>query len=138
MTLLTSPFAARDRNTEAKDSSPSSEIGEASDQAGSDSSQLEERKQVSSVGAGEPSERVQHSNIDANTTSTISTDMAAKDAGFENFETFLLSYGLRIYNWDDVEEGKGILTAMGYNLHPAQADSPRVRLRFVVFVNVQY
>jgi hypothetical protein len=41
---------------------------------------------------------------------------AAKDAGFDNFPAFLLSYGLRIYNVDDVEEGKAILRAMGYGV----------------------
>jgi hypothetical protein len=44
------------------------------------------------------------------------TNAAAKDAGHENFPTFLLSYGLRIYNDDDVEEGKAILRAMGYGV----------------------
>ena len=41
---------------------------------------------------------------------------AAKDAGFDNFPAFLLSYGLRIYNLDDVEEGKAILRGMGYGV----------------------
>ncbi|KAJ4366628.1 hypothetical protein N0V95_000129 [Ascochyta clinopodiicola] len=40
------------------------------------------------------------------------TNAAAKDAGFDNFPAFLLSYGLRIFNHDDVEEGKAILRAM--------------------------
>jgi hypothetical protein len=44
------------------------------------------------------------------------TNAAAKDAGFENFPTFLLSYGLRVYNHDDVQEGKAILRAMGYGV----------------------
>jgi hypothetical protein len=39
---------------------------------------------------------------------------AAKDAGFDNFSAFLLSYELRIYNHEDVEEGKAILRGMGY------------------------
>jgi hypothetical protein len=41
---------------------------------------------------------------------------AAKDAGFDNFPAFLLSYGLRIYNIEDVEEGKAILRGMGYDV----------------------
>jgi hypothetical protein len=43
-------------------------------------------------------------------------DSAAKDAGHANFPAFLLSYGLRIYNVDDVEEGKAILRGMGYGV----------------------
>jgi len=42
------------------------------------------------------------------------TTSAAKDAGHTSFSNFLLSYGLRIYNPDDVEEGKAILRGMGY------------------------
>ncbi|KAH7126711.1 hypothetical protein B0J11DRAFT_433424, partial [Dendryphion nanum] len=42
--------------------------------------------------------------------------VAAKDAGFSSFKAFLESYGLRIWNDDDVEEGKEILRAMGYVL----------------------
>lgn len=41
------------------------------------------------------------------------TNAAAKDAGFDNFPTFLLSFGLRIHNHEDVEEGKAILRGMG-------------------------
>ena len=49
--------------------------------------------------------------------STISgTDAAAKDGGFQNFQNFLESYGLKIWNSDDVEEGKSILRAMGYGV----------------------
>jgi hypothetical protein len=44
------------------------------------------------------------------------TNAAAKHAGFDNFPAFLLSYGLRIYNHDDVEEGKAILRGMGYGV----------------------
>lgn len=44
------------------------------------------------------------------------TDAAAKDAGFDNFKAFLLSYGLRLENNDDVQEGKAILRAMGYGV----------------------
>ena len=44
------------------------------------------------------------------------TTAAAKDAGFRNFPEFLLSYGLRLHNPDDVEEGKAILRAMGYGV----------------------
>jgi hypothetical protein len=43
-----------------------------------------------------------------------STHQAAKDAGFKDFNAFLLSYNLRIECSDDVEEGKAILRAMGY------------------------
>lgn len=35
-----------------------------------------------------------------------------KAAGFTSFNQFLLSYGLRMYNPDDVEEGKRILYAL--------------------------
>lgn len=38
-----------------------------------------------------------------------------KAAGFRNFPEFLLSYGLRIYNPEDVEEGKAILKALCEN-----------------------
>jgi len=44
------------------------------------------------------------------------TNAAAKDAGFDNFPAFLLAYGLRIYNDDDVQEGKAILRVMGYGV----------------------
>lgn len=44
------------------------------------------------------------------------TNAAAKDAGFRNFPEFLLSYGLRIYNPEDVEEGRAILRGMGYSV----------------------
>lgn len=44
------------------------------------------------------------------------TNAAAKDAGFDHFKAFLESYGLRIYNDDDVQEGKAILRAMGYGV----------------------
>jgi len=48
--------------------------------------------------------------------SITNTNAAAKDAGFRNFPEFLLSYGLRIWNHDDVEEGKAILRGMGYGV----------------------
>lgn len=44
------------------------------------------------------------------------TNAAAKDAGFDNFKAFLLSYGLRLENDDDVQEGRAILQAMGYGV----------------------
>jgi hypothetical protein len=44
------------------------------------------------------------------------TTSAAKHAGFDNFPAILLSYGLRISNADDVEEGKAILRGMGYGV----------------------
>jgi hypothetical protein len=53
----------------------------------------------------------------SNSNVKIGTDKAAKDAGFRHFKAFLESYGLRIWNPEDVEEGKAILRGMGYNLH---------------------
>lgn len=44
------------------------------------------------------------------------TTAAAKDAGFKDFSSFLLAYGLRLENPDDVEEGKEILRAMSYGV----------------------
>jgi hypothetical protein len=44
------------------------------------------------------------------------TNSAAKDAGFTSFKNFLESYGLMLYNPEDVEEGKNILRGMGYDL----------------------
>jgi hypothetical protein len=41
---------------------------------------------------------------------------AAKDAGLKDFPTFLLSYGLKIWNADEVEEGKAVLRGMGYGV----------------------
>lgn len=41
---------------------------------------------------------------------------AARDAGFDSFSALLLSFGLRIYNPHDVEEGKAILRGMGYGI----------------------
>lgn len=35
-----------------------------------------------------------------------------KAAGFDNFNDFLLSYNLRVYNHDDVKEGQRILDAL--------------------------
>ena len=35
-----------------------------------------------------------------------------REAGFTSFNQFLLSYGLKIYDYDDVEEGKLILKAL--------------------------
>lgn len=43
----------------------------------------------------------------------IGTTAAAEDAGFQGFQNLLESYGLRIWNHDDVQEGKAILGAMG-------------------------
>jgi hypothetical protein len=53
---------------------------------------------------------------DADKSHIKNADKAAKDAGHRNFPEFLLSYGLRIYNEEDVEEGKAILRGMGYNV----------------------
>ncbi|KAH7402407.1 hypothetical protein BKA66DRAFT_448694 [Pyrenochaeta sp. MPI-SDFR-AT-0127] len=44
------------------------------------------------------------------------TGAAAKDAGFTSFKAFLESYGLRIWNDDDVQEGRAILRGMGYGV----------------------
>jgi hypothetical protein len=41
---------------------------------------------------------------------------ASKDLGFDSFKAFLESYGLRIWGLNDVEEGKAIMRAMGYNV----------------------
>lgn len=51
-----------------------------------------------------------------------SVSAAVKHAGFDNFPAFLLSYGLKIYNDDDVQEGKAILTAMGYGINREKKD----------------
>ncbi|KAF9740512.1 hypothetical protein PMIN06_001641 [Paraphaeosphaeria minitans] len=53
---------------------------------------------------------------DASKSTITGTEAAAKDGGFRNFKNFLESYGLRIWNHDDVEEGKAILRAMGYGV----------------------
>jgi hypothetical protein len=44
------------------------------------------------------------------------TEAAAKDAGFSGFKAFLESYGLRLHNDDDVQEGRAILRGMGYSV----------------------
>jgi hypothetical protein len=36
--------------------------------------------------------------------------------GFHSFKAFLESYRLRVWEPDDVEEGKAIMRAMGYNV----------------------
>ncbi|KAF2709745.1 hypothetical protein K504DRAFT_467692 [Pleomassaria siparia CBS 279.74] len=55
--------------------------------------------------------------MSSNTTKpTVSLNKASKDAGFDNFRAFLLSYNLRLENPDDIEEGKAILRGMGYNI----------------------
>jgi hypothetical protein len=48
--------------------------------------------------------------------SITTTYKACKDLGFNSFKHFLESYGLRVWEMDDVEEGKAILRAMGYNV----------------------
>jgi hypothetical protein len=48
--------------------------------------------------------------------SITGTAAAAKDAGFQGFQNFLESYGHKIWNDDDVQEGKAILRAMGYKV----------------------
>lgn len=48
--------------------------------------------------------------------SITGTEAAAKDAGFSGFKNFLESYGLRIWNDDDIQEGKAILRGMGYGV----------------------
>lgn len=42
----------------------------------------------------------------------VSFNQTVRDAGFRNFPEFLLSYNLRIYKPEDVEEGKAILRAL--------------------------
>jgi hypothetical protein len=42
----------------------------------------------------------------------MSINAMVRAAGFSSFNQFLLSYNLRIYNPDDVEEGKAILKAL--------------------------
>jgi hypothetical protein len=49
-------------------------------------------------------------------TAPMGVDKAAQAAGFKNFNKFLKSHLLRHYINDDVEEGKAILRAMGYNV----------------------
>jgi hypothetical protein len=44
------------------------------------------------------------------------TSAAAKDAGFKDFPSFLMAYGLRLDRPDEVEEGKQILRGMGYGV----------------------
>ncbi|EDU50158.1 hypothetical protein Alg130_04388 [Pyrenophora tritici-repentis] len=44
------------------------------------------------------------------------TGRAAKDMGFDSFKAFLESYGLRVWNHEDVLEGRAILRAMGYGV----------------------
>jgi hypothetical protein len=51
------------------------------------------------------------------------TNAAAKDAGHRNFPEFLQSYGLRISNDDDIQDGRAILRAMGYDV---SSDLPEV------------
>jgi hypothetical protein len=46
------------------------------------------------------------------TTKQMSQYQMVKAAGFRNFPEFLLSYGLKIHNPEDVEEGKAILKAL--------------------------
>lgn len=41
---------------------------------------------------------------------------ASKDYGHKDFRMFLLSYGLQIWNHEDVEEGKAILRGLGYGV----------------------
>jgi hypothetical protein len=43
-------------------------------------------------------------------------DAASRDAGFDNFYHFLLSYNLRIEYSKDVKEGRAILRSMGYGV----------------------
>jgi len=54
------------------------------------------------------------SSENSNTSGTTGINQATKDAGFNNFKAFLLSYGLRLENSVDVEEGKAVLRSMGY------------------------
>jgi hypothetical protein len=47
----------------------------------------------------------------------MGTDKAAKAAGFPNFKAFFESYGLRLHNPEDVDEGREMLKGMGFKLH---------------------
>ncbi|KAF2626983.1 hypothetical protein BU25DRAFT_342193 [Macroventuria anomochaeta] len=53
---------------------------------------------------------------DASKLSITGLIAAAKDAGFQNFQNLLESYGLQIWKDDEVQEGKAILRAMGYGI----------------------
>jgi hypothetical protein len=54
-----------------------------------------------------------NTNTNTNTdTNNMSTYAMVKAAGFTSFYHFLLSYNLRIYEPDDVNEGKAILEAL--------------------------
>ena len=48
----------------------------------------------------------------AKSSANMSINQMVKAAGFRSFNEFLLSYNLRIYKPDDVEEGKAILRAL--------------------------
>ena len=51
----------------------------------------------------------------ANTQSTgtsMSFNQMVREAGFTSFNQFMLSYGLKLSNSEDVEEGKTILKAL--------------------------
>jgi hypothetical protein len=51
-------------------------------------------------------------NTTANSTNEMSFDQMVKNAGFRNFNHFMQSYGLKMHDDDDVQEGKAILNAL--------------------------
>ncbi|EFQ89868.1 hypothetical protein PTT_13731 [Pyrenophora teres f. teres 0-1] len=68
-----------------------------------------------SIGAGRRSKMVNMSSA-ADKAKITGTGTAARDMGFTDFKAFLESYGLRIWNHEDVLEGRAILRAMGYGV----------------------
>jgi hypothetical protein len=52
------------------------------------------------------------------------TSAAAKDAGHSGFPEFLNSHGLRVWNDEDVQEGRGILQGMGYGVQCNPENAP--------------
>ena len=46
------------------------------------------------------------------TNNGMSHNQMVREAGFTSFNQFMLSYGLKMHNPDDVEEGKAILKAL--------------------------
>lgn len=61
-------------------------------------------------GSSKPSSGKTNSNTNTNT--QMSFNQMVKNAGFSNFNEFMLSYGLKMYNDDDVQEAKAILRAL--------------------------
>ncbi|KAK5046854.1 hypothetical protein LTR84_007208 [Exophiala bonariae] len=53
-----------------------------------------------------------NTNTQADTTSQMSFNQMVKNAGFRNFDHFMQSYGLKMHDHDDIQEGKAILNAL--------------------------